>query len=67
MENATKALLIAAAVLIAIILIGLGVGILSSSNDSSKQAGQTANAMSNSADVAVNNVKDGLTALNGLL
>jgi len=41
MENATKALLIAAAVLIAIVLIALGVNLLSAGGDTADQAGQT--------------------------
>ena len=40
MENATKALLIAAAVLIAIVLIALGVNLLGSAKDTSGQAQQ---------------------------
>ena len=42
MENSTKALLIAAAILIAIVVIALGIRLLSSSNDTSKQADDVA-------------------------
>lgn len=42
MENATKALLIAAAVLIAILLIAFGMKIFTSTSSSSTQAGEVA-------------------------
>ena len=45
MENATKALLIAAAVLIAIVLIALGVNLLSAGSDTSDQAQQVSNSI----------------------
>ncbi len=45
MENASKALLIAAAVLIGIIIISIGVAIVSSQNGSTKQAGRTGETM----------------------
>mgnify|MGYP004489331069 CR=1 FL=1 len=53
MENATKALLIAAAVLIAIILISLGVSIVNSAQD---QINQSSNAL-NSAEIESFNSK----------
>ena len=43
MENASKALLIAAAVLVVILLIAFGMRILNSSTDTSKQAIDTGN------------------------
>lgn len=63
MENATKALLIAAAVLIAIVLIALGVRLLGSSNDASGQAKNTAGAISNSTNSAVKDVTGALRNL----
>lgn len=63
MENATKALLIAAAVLIAIVLIALGVRLLGSSNDASGQAKNTAGAISNSTNSAVEDVTGALRNL----
>lgn len=63
MENATKALLIAAAVLIAIVLIALGVRLLGSSNDASGQAKNTAGAISNSTNSAVGDVTGALRNL----
>lgn len=46
MENATKALLIAAAVLIAIVLIALGVNLLNAGQDTSGQAETVGNSLS---------------------
>lgn len=54
MENATKALLIAAAVLIVILLIAFGMRIFNSTADVSGQATQTGQALSNQAGVASN-------------
>ena len=58
MENATKALLIAAAVLIAIVLVALGVNLLGAAGDSSGDAENVANAIqqstTNAAGDAVN-------------
>ena len=45
MENATKALLIAAAVLIAIVLIALGVNLLNAGSDTSDQAKTVSNSI----------------------
>ena len=45
MENATKALLIAGSVLIAIVLIALGVNLLSAGSDTSDQAQQVSNSI----------------------
>ena len=56
MENATKALLIAAAVLIAIVLVALGVRLLNSSGDTSEQADKVANQLQESAGTAANGV-----------
>ena len=54
MENATKALLIAASVLITIVVIALGIKILTSGFDTSKQASQVQNAISESTNDAAN-------------
>lgn len=43
MENATKALIIAAAVLIAIVLVAIGVNLLGATGDTTGQAGNVAN------------------------
>ena len=60
MENATKALLIAAAVLIAIVLVALGVRLLSASGDTSGQAENVSNALQSSTGNAANGVVDDL-------
>ncbi len=48
MENATKALLIAAAVLIAIVLVAIGVKLLNSAGDTSGEAANVSGALQNS-------------------
>ena len=63
MENATKALLIAAAVLIAIVLVALGVKLLSSAGDTSGEASNVSNALKGSTTNAANGVVDGLNSL----
>lgn len=63
MENATKALLIAAAVLIAIVLIALGVRLISAANDPSSQASNVAEQLDTSMGQQVNVVKEGLGGL----
>lgn len=62
MENATKALLIAAAVLIAIVLIALGVRLLSSTGDVSGQANQVSGALNSSTSNAVKDITNMLKA-----
>lgn len=64
MENATKALLIAAAVLIAIVLIALGVGLLNSAGDSSEDAKNVANAIQNSTGAAANSLINNIGKIN---
>lgn len=64
MENATKALLIAAAVLIAIVLVALGVNLLSSAGDTSDDAENVANALQGSVTNASNDVVSSITNLN---
>ena len=63
MENATKALLIAAAVLIAIVLVALGVNLLSSSGDASNEAGKVANQLQTSTGTEANDVVNSLLKL----
>ena len=53
MENATKALLIAAAVLIAIVLIATGVLLIKNVSGISKQADEVQNSLSLSTDSAI--------------
>lgn len=63
MENATKALLIAAAVLIAIVLIALGVRLLGSANDSSDQAGAVYNQMDDAMGQQGNSINESLLSI----
>lgn len=56
MENATKALLIAAAVLIAIVLVALGVNLLRSTGDVSGEAGKVSNQLENTTGTKANSV-----------
>lgn len=65
MENATKALLIAAAVLIVILLIAFGMRIFNSTSDVSGQATSTGTQLSNQTGVAANSASDALNGLNG--
>lgn len=60
MENATKALLIAAAVLIAIVLVALGVNLLGAAGDTSGDAKNVANALDNSTGAVANGVVNSL-------
>lgn len=66
MENATKALIIAAAVLIAIVLISIGVSILSSSGNATQEVNQTAAQMENSTGDAKNAAVDTMQDLSNL-
>ena len=61
MENATKALLIAAAVLIVIVVIALGVRLLASTGDTTEQAGTVANSLSTSTEHAVTQLQGDIT------
>ena len=65
MENATKALLIAAAVLIVILLIAFGMRIFNSTSDVSGQATATGTQISNQAGVASNSASNALEGLSG--
>lgn len=65
MENATKALLIAAAVLIVILLIAFGMRIFTSTSDVSGQAGQTGAQLSTQTNSASTAANEALTGLDG--
>ena len=68
MENATKALLIAAAVLIVILIIALGMRIFNSTSGASKQAVDAGKQVSNSTGQAANVATNQLTGIiNGLV
>lgn len=56
MENATKALLIAAAVLIAIVLIALGVRLLSTAGDTGEQADAVGEGLKTSVETQTENL-----------
>ena len=64
MENASKALLIAAAVLIVILLIAFGMRIFNSTGDVSGQAESTGAQLTNSTGAASNSAKNALSGLN---
>ena len=63
MENATKALLIAAAVLIVIVIIALGVRLLNTAADTSGQAEQVSNEMSQTIQTQTNSLTNSLSVL----
>ena len=63
MENATKALLIAAAVLIVIVIIALGVRLLSAGGDSSEKASQVSQSLTSSTDDAITDMQGLLSGL----
>ncbi len=65
MENASKALLIAAAVLIVILLIAFGMRIFNSTSDVSGQAAQTGEQLSTQTDTAAKAANTALTGLSG--
>lgn len=65
MENATKALLIAAAVLIVILLIAFGMRIFNSTSDVSGQATSTGTELSNKTGTASNSAQSALQGLDG--
>ena len=60
MENATKALLIAAAVLIVILVIALGMRIFNSTSDTTGQASAMGEILSNSTNDSTSSVRDSL-------
>ena len=63
MENASKALIIAGAILISILLISLGIIAFNSSKSTPEQAGSTANQMEDGAKRGVNSIQNSLTNL----
>lgn len=65
MENATKALLIAAAVLIVILLIAFGMRIFNSTSDVSGQAQQAGTQLSTQTNTATSTVTNALSGLEG--
>ena len=65
MENATKALLIAAAVLIVILLIAFGMRIFNSTSDVSGQAQDTGKQVSEQTKQAANTADNALSGLEG--
>lgn len=56
MENATKALIIAGAVLVSILLISIGIALINSNKDVTNSASQLSNGMATSANTAVNKI-----------
>ena len=65
MENASKALLIAAAVLIVILLIAFGMRIFTSTSDVSGQATSTGAQLSNQTNAAAGSAQNALQGLSG--
>lgn len=65
MENASKALLIAAAVLIVILLIAFGMRIFNSTSDVSGQATETGAQLSNQTSQAASSAQNALSGLSG--
>lgn len=65
MENATKALLIAAVVLISIVLTAIGVKIVSSTGETSEQASKVSEALSGGTSSATKPVRQELAKLSG--
>lgn len=63
MENASKALIIAGAILISILLISLGIIMFNSSAGTSDQSKQVANEMEAGAKKGVNSVRNSLSGL----
>ena len=64
MENASKALLIAAAILIVILLIAFGVSVLNSSGDVGDQATSTGTAIGEQTNAAADAAKNKLQGIN---
>lgn len=60
MENASKALIIAGAILISILLISLGIIMFNSSKGTTDQAANTAGAMESGAQSGVNSIRNSL-------
>lgn len=60
MENASKALIIAGAILISILLISLGIIMFNSSKGTTDQAANTSSAMETGAQEGVNSIRNSL-------
>ena len=60
MENATKALLIAAAVLVVIVIIALGVRLLGTASDTSGKADEVSQGITNAIDNQTSGITQGL-------
>ena len=67
MENASKALLIAAAILIVIILIAFGMNVLNSTGDVGDQATSTGEALTSQSAIASNTAINALSNMSGWL
>lgn len=65
MENATKALLIAAAVLISIVLIALGISLLNAGGDASKQVEGVSGEISDMTGLKTEEIVDDLLSMGG--
>ena len=63
MENATKALLIAAAVLVAIVLIALGVRLLSAATNTSQEASEVSEGIKTQTEGAATEATEPLSGL----
>ena len=64
MENASKALLIAGAVLIVLVLISVGVLLLNRTGDTSNAAADTSNVMVQQSQAGANKIKESATFFN---
>ena len=60
MENATKALIIAGAILVSILLISIGIALINSNKDVTNSASKLSNGMATSANTAVNKILNGI-------
>ena len=63
MENASKALIIAGAILISILLISLGIMMFNASKSTTDQAGDTGNVLNEAADKTVETINSTLQGL----
>ena len=64
MENATKALIIAGAVLISILLISIGIALINSNKNVSGTANKLSGDMSNKSNLTTNQIKNALDGIN---
>jgi flagellar basal body-associated protein FliL len=60
MENASKALIIAGAILISILLISLGIVMFNASKGTTDKAQETSNVMSQGAEAGINSIQQSL-------